>query len=237
MVTTLYYYQALGRANQIRLCLAAAGMEWEEEYPSGFPPTAQDIATWKTLGGNLVTNVPMLVLDDDVDGNESQFYCQSSAILRLVGRKGHLMPNHHGQNGKQDEYALYLMDKIIADAEDLRAASYQAMRIFGGDEAGIVKFVQHVLPLHLQNFEKNLANKDFFTGPKLTIADFTAYDAICSFGETRVPGCLSSHPKLQEWKKRVESNVGIAAYLASPRYEKLYKWQQIQLDADPIVSD
>ena len=33
----LYYYKASGRANQIRLCLAASGIEWEEVNPVFVP--------------------------------------------------------------------------------------------------------------------------------------------------------------------------------------------------------
>ena len=64
MTSVLYYYPACGRANQLRLALAEAGIAWKDEYPQGFPPTAEEVANWTSIGGNLTTNVPMLKTAD-----------------------------------------------------------------------------------------------------------------------------------------------------------------------------
>ena len=42
----------------------------------GYPPSEEEVAYWRTIGGNLTTNVPMLKTP------EGKVYCQSSAILR-----------------------------------------------------------------------------------------------------------------------------------------------------------
>ena len=44
MAAVLYYYPACGRANQLRLALAEAGIAWKDEYPAGFPPTPEEVA-------------------------------------------------------------------------------------------------------------------------------------------------------------------------------------------------
>jgi hypothetical protein len=64
MAAVLYYYPACGRANQLRLALAEAGIAWKDEYPAGFPPTPEEVANWTSIGGNLTTNVPMLKTAD-----------------------------------------------------------------------------------------------------------------------------------------------------------------------------
>jgi len=50
-------------------------------------------------------------------------FCQSSAVLRAIGRMGKLMPT------SDDD--LYQLDKLVADAEDSRSAAYKALPLFG----------------------------------------------------------------------------------------------------------
>lgn len=97
-------------------------MEFEDKV-SSYPPTAEEKATWLALGKNTTTNVPMLTIGDKV-------YTQSSACLRVVARKGGLMP--------VDEDLQYQVDNLIAAVDDFRSAAYRI--IFGGDEAAIANF-------------------------------------------------------------------------------------------------
>jgi glutathione S-transferase len=207
----LYYYSATGRANQIRFALAAASIEFEDVFPDcGFPPPEEQRLKWRSLGGNTTNNIPMLEMPD------GKVYTQSSAVIRAVARMGNLLPN--------TEDGLYLTDKLIADAEDLRSESYGAFRAWGASQEKYEKFINETIPLHFGNLERQLIENggDFFViKDRLTIADVALYDAVVNFSSNRVDpskDCFESAPQLRAWVKRVESSPGIASYLASDQF-------------------
>lgn len=212
----LYYYNATGRANHIRLTLAAANIPFVEENPKGYPPSADQKQKWRKLGRNTTTNVPMLQLGD-------KYYTQSSAILRMVARKGGLMPDENNYD------AMYTMDKLIADAEDFRLEAYKSFVLWGASDRDVYYFINKVAPLHFENMERQLkeAGTDFYLGDKLTVADVAIYDAVVNFGTSRIPGdSLKNFAVLKEWVKRVEANPGISSYLKSEQYKSLAKFEK-----------
>eukprot|EP00547_Thalassionema_nitzschioides_P007442 CAMPEP_0194201952 /NCGR_PEP_ID=MMETSP0156-20130528/2102_1 /TAXON_ID=33649 /ORGANISM="Thalassionema nitzschioides, Strain L26-B" /LENGTH=226 /DNA_ID=CAMNT_0038927295 /DNA_START=41 /DNA_END=721 /DNA_ORIENTATION=- len=214
----LYYYAATGLANQIRLALAVSGIDWDEVNPPSFPPSEEDKQKWRDIGKNTTTNIPMLEMPD------GKVYTQSSAVLRAVARMGDkgLMP------GSDDE--LYLTDKLLADASDLRDAAYKTFVNWGCSQEKADAFIESGLALHLSNFERQLSNTNdcFFVGSKLTIADISIYDAVTSFGTGRFPDggkdLLTQFPKVKEWISRVESNTAIAGYISSERCKGMMKF-------------
>eukprot|EP00579_Thalassiosira_antarctica_P001058 CAMPEP_0201874906 /NCGR_PEP_ID=MMETSP0902-20130614/7024_1 /ASSEMBLY_ACC=CAM_ASM_000551 /TAXON_ID=420261 /ORGANISM="Thalassiosira antarctica, Strain CCMP982" /LENGTH=220 /DNA_ID=CAMNT_0048401851 /DNA_START=52 /DNA_END=714 /DNA_ORIENTATION=+ len=213
MSAKVYYYQATGRANVIRLALAAANLPFEDVYPSGFPPTEEDKVAWRKLGGNTTTNVPMLEMAD------GKVYTQSQAVLRAIGRMGNLTP--------KDDDGLYVTDKLIEDAESLRMESYKCFITWGAPQANADAFIETILPLHLGNLERQLKESSggYFLGDSLTLADVACYDAVVNFGSNRVPLALDAFPELKAWRGRVESgNEGIKKYLASDAYSGLMKF-------------
>ena len=212
-MATLYYYAACGRGNVLRLALAEAGIEWVDEYPQGFPPTAEEVNYWRSIGGNLTTNVPMLKTAD------GKVFCQSSAVLRAIGRMGKLLPS------ADDD--LYLIDKLVADAEDSRSAAYRALPLMGATKEASAAFVEAFKTKHLPNFERQLGDKEFFVGETVSIADITVFDALTNFGEGLIPGVLDAFPKLKAWKERLAARPKIAAYLASEAFSKLMKFGPI----------
>lgn len=214
MAAKVHYYPATGRANVIRLALAAANIPFEDVYPRAFPPTEEEKANWRKIGGNTTTNVPMLVMPD------GKVFTQSGAVLRAVGRMGNLLP--------ADEDGLYLTDKLIEDAEDLRMESYKCFVTWGAPQEKADAFIDTILPQHLANIDRQLkSNKEgglYFIGDSLTLADVACYDAVVNFGSDRLPGVLDAFPELEAWKGRVESNMGIKKYLASEEYAGLMKF-------------
>ena len=208
-----YYYPATGRGNQIRLALAAGNIAFEDVFASSFPPSKEQKEEWKKLGGNTTTNVPMLQFGD-------KFYCQSSAALRVAARKGGIMPS--------DEEELYTVDKLIADAEDLRTKAYQSFVNWGASKETAEAFVSDVVPLHFGNLERQLkeSSGDYFIGDKLTIADIAVYDAVTNFASNRIPGeaAFVGFDALKAWAKSVEANPGVSKYMASEQYAKLMKF-------------
>lgn len=212
----LFYYNATGRANHIRLTLAAANMPFVEENPKGYPPSAEQKEKWRKLGRNTTTNVPMLQLGD-------KYYTQSSAILRMVARKGGLMPD------EKDYEAMYTMDKLIADAEDFRLEAYKSFVLWGASDRDVYHFINKIAPLHFENMERQLkeGGTDFFLGNTMTVADVAIYDAVVNFGTSRIPGdSLKNFAVLKEWVKRVEANPGISSYLQSEQYKSLAKFEK-----------
>ena len=217
MTTKLYYYQATGRAQQLRLALAAANIPWEDVHAAAFPATPEETKAWQVIGGNTTTNVPMLVHDGKV-------YTQSSAILRTIGRLGGLMPS--------SEEELYTTDKLIADAEDLRTEAYKSFVTWGAPQSVADDFVNKVIPLHFGNLERQLkeGGGDYFCGNKLTIADITIFDAVTNFTSDRAPeDVLEGFDVLKAWKERVGKHEGIANFFASEQYTGLYKFDKSTL--------
>merc|ERR1712087_411472 len=102
------------------------------------------------------------------------------------------------------------------------------MGMFGGTQSDMNKFIQVELPKHLGNFERQLTG-DFFVGSALTVADICAYDAIVSFGSSRVEGALDDFPKLKAFALRIESIPNIAKYMSTPEYEALIKCEKISV--------
>lgn len=215
---TLYYYKATGKANMIRLALAAAGVEWEDVYPEeGFPPNSETKATWRAIGGNTTTNVPMLRMPD------GKVYTQSSAVVKAVGRMGGgLMPAT--STTSTDDYDLYLVDKLLDDTEDLRSAAYRSFVLFGASPDNVDSFVNEVLPLHLGNFDRMLGDGEYFIGSSLSVADICVYDVLTNYGSDVVPGVLDGFPRLKAFVSRVEGTPKIAAYIASAQYASIDKF-------------
>mmetsp|Transcript_13828 Transcript_13828/g.20750 ORF Transcript_13828/g.20750 Transcript_13828/m.20750 type:complete len:264 (+) Transcript_13828:28-819(+) len=216
----LYYYKATGKAHQIRLALAAANLDFTEVPAASFPPTPEEKALWRKLGGNNTTNVPMLQVGD-------KFYCQSAAILRTVARMGGLMPAN-----ENDIDAMYFTDKLLDDAEDFRSEAYKSFVSWGATKEAAENFEKVVVPLHFTNMERQLkeAGSDFFLGDTLTVADIAIYDAVANFATSRIPGdALSEYGALKAFVKRVEANPGIAKYLKSDGYAGIMKFDLASL--------
>lgn len=220
-VAKLYYYSATGKAQQIRLALAAADIEFEDVFATcGFPPSEEQKLEWRKLGKNTTTNIPMLVMPD------GKVYTQSAAVLRVVGRMGNLMPNC--------EEDLYKTDKLIEDSEDFRKLSYKAFIIWGATKEDYWQFVNEQIPQHFGNLERQLLETTggedgyFVIKDRLTIADVAIYDAVVNFGYNRAPShCLDKFPHLSKWVKLFETHPKIASYLSSEQYAKVgFRMQQ-----------
>jgi len=215
-VAKLYYYKATGRAHQLRLALAAANILFEDVC-GVYPPTDEQKIEWSVIGGNSTTNVPMLVLAD------GSVYTQSSAILRAVARMGELMPT--------DDKELYLVDKILADCEDLRTLAYSSFSGFGAPQSKADAYIESGFAKHAGNLERQIVeigdNNDceYFLGKTFSIVDISVYDAITNYGTSCIPGdALKEFPKLKTLMKRVTEQPRIAVYLASEQYAEIQKF-------------
>lgn len=149
---------------------------------------------------------------------DGRVFTQSSAVIRAVARMGGLMPT--------DEVGLYMTDKLLADAEDLRGVGYKSFVPWGATKEEAEAFINKILPLHLGNLERQLKEStgDYFIGNSLTVADIACYDAVTNFGSNRAIGALDEFETLKAWAAKVESNEGIKKYLASESFAGLMKF-------------
>jgi len=214
-IAELHYYGAQGRGQQIRYALAAGGIPWDD-VSAPFPPPDEVKAKWLALGGNLTTNVPMLILD-------GKAYTQSSAVLRHVARKGGLMP--------ADAELQYEVDNIIAAVDDYRTEAYKA--IFGvlmgaPDVAQKVETLKDTLPKHFKNFERLLGDHDYFVGDQLSVADLTAYDILTNFSFNLFPSLKAEFATLAAFADRIAAVPEIAAYIASEKFTSLMAFPKLE---------
>jgi len=223
----LHYFKATGRGHQIRLALAAGGVEFEDVFPSGFPPSPEDRATYAKLTNNNTTYaVPILTLDEGTDSQK--VYIQSSAILRKVGKLGDLkMTLQDDEDGDQE---AYLTDRAIADADDLRTQGYKGFVVFGASQENADQYAKEILPKHIKNLENQFvsAGGDYWGGSStISLADVTLYDAIVFFGKNLIDGAEGIEnpigPDLKAWIERVGSNERIKAYLESDEFKDIFK--------------
>lgn len=220
----LHYFDATGRANQIRLALAAGGVEFED-VKANWPPAPESKANWtKLTNGTTLFGVPILTVDEGSD-NE-QVYVQSSAILRKAGRMGDLQMTL--ANDEDGDKAAYFTDRAIADADDLRTISYAGMLMFGASKEKTDNFVKKQLPAAVACLEKQLVAEggDYFGGSStISLADIAIYDAVVFFGRNLVKGAEGLEDPcgdaMSAWVKRVESNERVRGYFESDQYKSI----------------
>lgn len=214
-VAELHYFGAQGRGQQIRYVLAAGGIEWMDVC-APFPPPDDVKAKWLALGGNLTTNVPMLVMD-------GKAFTQSSAILRHVARLVGLMP--------ADLELQYRVDNIIAAVDDYRTEAYKPIfpALSGAPDAQkTAHFRDIVLPKHFKNFERLLGDDEYFVGNQLSVADLGVFDILKNFSFNLFPSLKTEYPKLITFIDRIAVVPKIAAYLSSEKYTSLMPFPSLE---------
>jgi len=214
-MTSLYYYGAQGRAQQIRFTLVEGGIDWTDDC-SPFPAPEGQKEKWQEIGGNLTTNIPMLVMD-------GKAYTQSSAVLRHAARKGGLMPADEGQQ--------YEVDNIIAHADDFRAEAYKVIwgTLLGKPDPAVNgNFKDVILAKHFKNFERILGDRDFFIGGSCTVADIVVFDLVNNYSFNLFPATKAQFPKLAAFLERMQARPKIAAYMATEKYQNLQPFPNLE---------
>eukprot|EP01120_Amphizonella_sp_Union-15-10_P006495 TRINITY_DN20_c0_g1_i1.p1 TRINITY_DN20_c0_g1~~TRINITY_DN20_c0_g1_i1.p1 ORF type:complete len:208 (+),score=48.46 TRINITY_DN20_c0_g1_i1:49-672(+) len=193
------YFPVRGRAEIIRLTLAAAGVEWEEN-----PVNPEKLGQLKQSGDAPFGQVPLY--------HEGDFtLAQSNAIARYIARKHHLY-------GKDDKEAA-IIDMIVDGHIDLTNKVIPLLYPSVNKE-GIEKFGKETAPVWAGYFEKLLAKnnggKGWAVGDKLSLADISLYLLVESY-ELHGFGGSSSAPLLFGLKDRVAAVPSLAAYIKSEK--------------------
>ncbi|KAL4420375.1 hypothetical protein ABPG77_002315 [Micractinium sp. CCAP 211/92] len=207
----LFYFSIQGRAEPIRLALAAAGVDFEFE--------AVDKATIKSDPEHYPFGQSPRYVDDEVD------MVQSMGILRHVGRKHGLYGRDHAEMARVEEViegCSDLVTKLIMECM-LRAKSdpgareaYWTARIDSASAGGPATFGAHMAFL-----DRLLARSSsgYFLESGLSVADINVAVVMLFHMEAFSRERLAEQwPSLMALHDRVMALPRIATYLASPMH-------------------
>ncbi|XP_043319929.1 glutathione S-transferase alpha-4-like [Cervus canadensis] len=192
----LWYFCGRGRMESIRWLLAAAGVEFEEE----FLETREQHEKLQKDGRLLFGQVPLV----EIDGME---LTQTRAILSYLATKYNL----HGKDPKEtvriDMYAEGTLDLMTMVA-------LAAFKPPEGKEESLALVVKKAKTQHFPVFEKILKDhgEDFLVGNKFRWADIQLLEAILMVEELDA-SVLSDFPLLKEFKTRISNIPTIKKFL------------------------
>ncbi|XP_070370860.1 glutathione S-transferase A1-like isoform X3 [Equus asinus] len=198
----LHYFNARGLMESIRWLLAAAGVEFEEE----FIDTPEDFEKLKNDGSLIFQQVPMV----EIDGMK---LVQSRAILNYIAAKHNL----YGKDIKERA----LIDMYIEGVADLNA-KFRLLPVTPPDEkdAKITLIKESTTNRYLPAFEKVLKShgQDYLVGNRLSRADIHLVELLYLVEELD-PNLLANFPLLKALKARISNLPTVKKFLqpGSPR--------------------
>ncbi|XP_042679646.1 glutathione S-transferase [Centrocercus urophasianus] len=192
----LHYTRGRGKMESIRWLLAAAGVEFEEE----FIEKKEDLEKLRNDGSLLFQQVPMV----EIDGMKM---VQTRAILNYIAGKYNL----HGKDLKERA----LIDMYVEGTTDLMgmimALPFQAADV---KEKNIALITERATTRYFPVYEKALKDhgQDYLVGNKLSWADIHLLEAILMTEEVKAD-ILSAFPLLQAFKGRMSNIPTIKKFL------------------------
>uniref|UniRef100_A0A8C4LYX9 glutathione transferase n=2 Tax=Equus asinus TaxID=9793 RepID=A0A8C4LYX9_EQUAS len=198
----LYYFDGRGRMEPIRWLLAAAGVEFEEE----FLETSKDLEKLRNDGSLMFQQVPMV----EIDGMK---LVQCRAILNYIAAKYNL----YGKDTKERA----LIDMYIEGVADLNEM-YLFWSISPPNEqaAKMTQMKDKIANCYLPAFEKVLKShgQDYVVGNRLSRADIHLVELLYTVDELD-PSLLANFPLLKALKTRISNLPTVKKFLqpGSPR--------------------
>ncbi|XP_065256669.1 glutathione S-transferase-like [Emys orbicularis] len=192
----LYYFNGRGRMESIRWLLAAAGVEFEEE----FLETREQYEKLLQDGALLFQQVPMV----EIDGMKM---VQTRAILSYVAGKYNL----YGKDLKERA----MIDMYVEGTRDLMDVIRVHHKLPPKEkEKNLALIEEKATTRYLPVYEKVLDDhgQDFLVGNQLTWADIQLIEAIL-MAEEKVSTILSRFPLLQVFKARISNIPTIKKFL------------------------
>lgn len=185
-----------------RLCLVAAGVEFEDERIS-FEIVDGSFKIDPMWGEKLKAEqpygqVPVLTVD-------GQKIAQSGAICRFIGR-------NYGMDG-ENAIQSAMIDAAFETITDCRKAFYAAK----DDAEKKANFFNKTLVDTFAGLEKNVAGATFFQGSKMSYADVAFYYLVCYVSEgdkVATEKALVNSPKLNKIYETIAGDSKITAYVA-----------------------
>uniref|UniRef100_UPI00398E40D4 glutathione S-transferase alpha-4-like isoform X2 n=1 Tax=Pristiophorus japonicus TaxID=55135 RepID=UPI00398E40D4 len=175
----LYYFNGRGKMESIRWLLAAAGIEFEEEYLE----TREQYEKLLKDGALLYEQVPMV----EIDGMK---LAQTNAIMNYIAAK-------HNLYGK-DIQERALIDMYAEGARDLMVPMMHRPFLPSAEkESNLTMIKNKAKNRYFPAFEKALIQQSgFLVGNQLSVADLNLLEAVLMVEEID-PHILSEFPELQ----------------------------------------
>lgn len=192
----LTYWPLRGLCQPINWLMEYAGMDYEVR-------PMMEYQAWLKEKADLPLDYPNLphIVDGDVRMSESM------AICKYLARKCNLMPQTDEEIRNADMTEGALMDFKMLFFKLMFSENYNTEK-----EEYPAK-----MKAKLAVFEKIFTKNKWLIGNKMTWLDFVLYESLdvnCMF----VPGLLDDFPKVQAYKKELDSLDNIAAYRKSERF-------------------
>ncbi|KAL8172771.1 UNVERIFIED_CONTAM: hypothetical protein K2H54_017594 [Gekko kuhli] len=192
----LHYFKGRGRMESIRWLLAAAGVEFEED----FIKTKEDLEKLKTDGSLLFQQVPMV----EIDGMKM---VQTRAILNYIAAKYKLCGKDLKENALMDMYIESIMDLG-------EMVMYLPFKPADTKEKELALIIERANTRYFPVFEKTLKDhgQDYLVGNRFSRADVQLLEVILMVEELK-PDVLSKFPLLKTYKGRISNVPTIKKFL------------------------
>ncbi|XP_051774110.1 glutathione S-transferase, alpha tandem duplicate 1 isoform X1 [Ctenopharyngodon idella] len=190
----LHYFNGRGKMESIRWLLAAAGVEFEEEFLT----KREHYVKLLDDGALMFQQVPLV----EIDGMQ---LVQSRAIMNYIAGKYNLYGKDLKERALIDMYTegtIDLMDTIMLWT--IETPENKQKQLSNIEQKAKERF----LPV----FEKGLANSDFLVGNQLSRADVHLLEATLTLQEI-LPTILSTFPKIQAFQERMKALPRISKFL------------------------
>ncbi|XP_038251164.1 glutathione S-transferase-like [Dermochelys coriacea] len=192
----LYYFNGRGRMETIRWLLAAAGVEFEEQ----FCETREDLLKLGQDGYLLFQQVPMV----EIDGMKM---VQTRAILNYIAGKHNLYGKDLKERALIDMYVEATMDlNEIIMHHPIQPPEAKAKHL--------ASIIEKATTRYFPVYEKALKDhgQDFLVGNQFSRADVQLLETILMTEESK-PDILSKFPVLQAFKARISNIPTIKKFL------------------------
>ncbi|NXN99154.1 GSTA2 transferase, partial [Rhinopomastus cyanomelas] len=192
----LYYANGRGKMESIRWLLAAAGVEFEEQ----FIEKKEDLEKLRNGGDLMFQQVPMV----EIDGMKM---VQTRAILSYIAAKYNL----YGKDLKERAW----IDMYVEGTTDLMGLIMQlAFQTADTKEKHLALIIERATTRYFPVYEKVLKGhgQDYLVGNKLSWADIHLLEAILMVEECKADA-LSAFPLLQAFKGRISNIPTIKKFL------------------------
>lgn len=192
----LHYFDGRGRMEHIRWLLAAAGVEFEEQ----FLKTRDDLARLRNDGSLMFQQVPMV----EIDGMK---LVQTRAILNYIASKYNL----YGKDVKE-RAIIDMYTEGVADLDEL--VLYYPYLPPGEKEASLAKIKDKARNRYFPAYEKVLKShgQDYLVGNRLSRADVYLVQILYHVEELD-PGAVDNFPLLKALRTRVSNLPTVKKFL------------------------
>lgn len=201
-VARLTYFHGHGRAEEVRLMLAACGVTWKDTVPgddsgASYVTTAAQMRTLMASGMLAMDQLPLL----QIDGLN---LVQQPAILRYLARRHNMYGNSLAEAAQID-----ILSDSIADWAPISA-------LLQGKEDSATLHAKY-----LSRFTRALTSNldgDYLVGKNLSFVDIQLFQALEQLSSTNTVDLKAKWPALELYRKRISQLGPVAAYLASDKH-------------------